>query len=280
MHEVGWREREREEDAVFDAAHAFYLEKRDELAEMIVRRVAPELTDTTFKIFSRKIAEKMVSWEVPLRRARRQAFAKLDPHYQLKEQVENVTKFKALLDASIKAEEIQPTPNGANAVGMYHRNWQEANKRLMQVEKDLGIAQDREIDGTHWKEIRSKHVRALRRDYKGKGQIYLMYIDRLASLQTALTKLEEEGRMESVSYKDFQTAFTEVAAQIQKHTEVTKTENLDIKVEEIGTNLMRIVEAVLINQPATLALIYTAIQANVDNVAQGKVIQLPQRASA
>jgi hypothetical protein len=280
-HVGNWKAVAKKEEAVRERARALYLDKRDDLAAIIVRELEPDLREADVKNLADKVVRWMTAWEIPERQAKRRAVANLAPERRLGDFVVRVEKFKANLELAEMAQELQQTESNARNVAHWFRLWTEAMRQLLEVEAEMTASEDRDkIVDPYWAQAKQRIYKRILRDYHGKGEIYRSLCDRLASVQVALMRLEEQGRMETSIYQALQEQFTSLAAQVQRHTEATKVELTETYVQEVGERFLKLVEPLLYNQPALLDRLYAAIEGNMGNIIDGKVLQLPERIPA
>jgi hypothetical protein len=283
MPSVGYwnKRRELEDNPEFQAMiKKRYIEERDAILDAIIEEHAATLDDLNKPVFARHVREWAAGWDIPPHLARERAWVRTDPTYQMRELLTNIDKYKKLLDAEIERQDSHSTPNGANAVVQYHRIWMEAQGKLVDLEDKTELEQDRFLNVGEWKALKKQWYSKLKREYKGKGPIYLGLCERLASLNAALTRLEEEGKVDTAVYQTLSVQALDIAAQIQKHTESMKMEVSETHVQEIGERFLRLIEPLLFNQPALMDRICEVIEGNSDNLIEGNVLQLPERASA
>lgn len=274
-HVGNWVKVQREEAAIRERCRALYLENRAKLAEIILREAASDLGDTDIKNLSEKVVKWMTAWEVPERQAKRRAIANTSPERRLAELVEQVERFKSNLDLSEEAFAVQGSEMNARNVAHWFRLWTEAKRQLLDVESEMTVAENQErVLDPYWKSMQTRIYKRVLRDYHGKGEIYRSLCDRFSSLQVALMRLEEQGRMDSDTYTKLQAEFTASANQLQRYTEAQKVDVTETHVAEIGGRLMQIIERRLFNQPQLLDLIYGDLEGHMDDVVEGRNIKL------
>lgn len=277
-----WHARVRlEADPKFnDRCKKAYNDRKLDIFMDVVRAEAPELDEPNQKQLAKHIGEWAVKWDVPAHLAKRKAVAILDEDYQMQELVQNVISLKRRLDVAIQHEEDDPSEAGSRVVEAYERMWMKATTRLASFDAVANTEKERFLTAGPWQTEKQRIFRRLMYDYKGKGEIYIGLCDRLASVQAALGHLEEEGRMDTPQWREFNELHITITAQIQKHSESLKTENLETHVQEIGTSFLRLVEPLLANQPLLFDRIVDAIEGNAGNLAEGKVLRIPERVAS
>lgn len=285
-HVGNWYKRDKIEADIRERCRALYLENRSHLAEIILRDCAADLQDVDLKgaeiqDLASKVNSWLVSWEVPERQAKRRAKTHNSPEVRLAEQVQQVEEMKANLDfAQMGFKETQSEFQAQN-IARFYRLWTESKKELVAIEREIEASEDTEKErDPYWKGVEKRVYNRLVRDYRGKGEVYRSLCGRLASLQVSLLRLEEQGQQTGEAYARLQTEFTAGANQLQKFTEAQKMDLNETHVAEIGTRLMRVIEQRLFAQPALLDQIYADLAGNMDAVIEGKVLRLPERASA
>lgn len=285
LHVGNWEliEKLRNDAGYADEVRKRYLAKKKDLAlEIVIESMGERLRSDRDRLrMARIIAKWFITWDTPPELAKQRAFDILEPDYQMQELVTNVSNIKQRLDKALEEQATDPTNDQmTRVVSMYQRMWMEARNRLSAVEKQTNTEKDRFLATGPWKQTKDRIFKRLIRDYKGRGEVYRSLCDRLASVQAALARLENEGRIETELYRDLTSSHTNIVAQIQRYTESMKTEIMETHVQEVGQSILQIIEPLLLNQPQLFDRIIDAIEANVDGLAEGKIKYLPERASA
>lgn len=263
-HVGNWKARERIEQETREWAFGRWTELRDFLREQLLGEVLSRRPEAEWPDYRRHFPKWLATWEVPERSITRRVVTALDPKVKMTELMSVRDRLKTDLDQAMdnyegSADDERAALVSANAIVGLYRAFADADARLSVYVSGLDVQDQWMEDKQHWTDEKRKAFKLLYADYEGKGEVYRQLCERASALYVGLMRMEQLGRVEGADYQKLSELHRDTLAQIQKHTESLKTENLDVHIQEIGEQYMHVLERVLSNQADLLQIIQVEI---------------------
>ncbi len=258
-----WRRWNKQRLALYESAKALYDTRRKALHKELEATFLPEVPQEHIGDAKRLISRIMAELDGTQMARQRRATA-LDPHYRISELTRLLEANTERLDQAISDTQGNPV-NFADAqtYRIFVNTSRDLYAQMESVASSLDVEDQWGAEKQQWMARKKAIYTKVYREYKGKGEVYSMLCDRLAALQVGLSRLEALGRIDSDQYKNLSEQFVATAAQIQRHTESLKVEDVSPLVQQVGQKFFQILEARLFNQPALLDQIEEDIAGNV-----------------
>lgn len=267
-----WRQWERIRASIFERAYALYQQRRSELQAEFEATYLPEMPDDYQQRGKKLLAEWLAKWDEPKAIRNRKVAAELNPRQQLEQLAAQQQANRERLDKLLESvKDTDPTYVEAQTMRTYITTSETLQRQMDAIASKLDAQAQWADESQDWFIRKATIKRKIFRDYKGKGQVYDMLCDRLASLQVGLEWEERSGGIGSDTYKNLNEQWVNCVTQIQRHTESIKVEDVSPLVQQVGEKFMRILEGELsLTQPALLVRLQNAI---FDNVIEGRFEQ-------
>lgn len=259
-----WRQWEKVKATLYERTRARYLERLDDIVLDLKDACFGDVPEDYHAQAERLLAQWLRDWREPARVRNKAINDTLDPRKQIATLAGQLTANHERISALIENwADRDPTITDAQTYRIFVDTAERLQRQIDALHGQMTVEDQWAADHDEWFALKAQIKKRIFRDYRGKGEVYNMLCDRLAALQVGLNRLEKLGRIATDQYKDINEQFVACAAQLQRHTESTKVEDVSATVQQIGEKFMAILEGKLaLTQPTLLVDIQTIIWDN------------------
>lgn len=151
--------------------------------------------------------------------------------------------------------EMVRAPTTAASISKYRSCWEVYTDADAAYKKSLHDGKQGSLERTDTRQFKSRVAERYTRiykDYDGMGAVYEVLCSQLAECVVRMELLGESGRTNTDDFRTMLDLQTKIVAQIQKHTESTKSESVSNEAKEMVKNVLTAIEPVIANENPVL----------------------------
>lgn len=206
-------------------------------------------------------------WEGRFQRL--QAVEQAAPGRQLQELMSRERQARDVLDdAYRRAMDEKASPADVSRWATALEAWTRASARLREEAEALRRVELEERADRIWTRRALRLEQELLREYGSLGAQYRILVRRLVSAEMRLERAEASGRMiDAAEYAELARTVRDLVAQLQKHTEATRTEAVRVEVQQAVATTLSIVERRLADRPTLWAEVVREVRQAIEGAA-------------